>query len=411
MTVQITILPNGLRVATDTVKEVETVSVGVWIGAGSRQEAAHENGVAHFLEHMAFKGTQTRSALQIAQEIENVGGYLNAYTSREVTAYYARILKKDIKLAIYLIADILQNSVFSPSEIAKEKEVVLQEIGQSNDTPDDIIFDYLQGVSFPDQAFGRPILGPAHHIKNMEPETLKKFIATHYCPTKMVLSAAGNVSHEKVVQLAKEVFSGLAPCKSISPTPASYKGGVYQETRKLEQTHIVLAFPGQSFQDRYYIGALYSTILGGGMSSRLFQEIREKRGLVYSIYSYSAPASDTGLFGIYAGTSPKEAENLIAAVKEELSKLPKTLKQEEIMCAQNQLKSGILMGLESTSTRARFLAQQLLTFGQIKTIPALKQQIDAITKEDLITFGEGLLKEPPSFAAIGPSEIRPDLYF
>jgi len=307
MSVRVTTLENGMRVLTDQMDSVETVSLGVWVDVGTRHEPASVNGVAHLLEHMAFKGTDRRSALDIAAEIEAVGGHLNAYTSREHTAYYAKVLKENVALAVDILADILQSSVFDPKELERERTVILQEIGQAFDTPDDIIFDLFQERAFPDQAMGRPVLGRAEIIRRIDRDTVAGYMRRHYAAPGMLLAAAGNIDHEALVALARRQFTKLAAERVARSDPARYVGGELREERELEQVHVVLGFPGFRFADEdYYAASVVSAALGGGMSSRLFQEIREKRGLVYAIYSFTHAYSDGGVFGVYAGTGEEE---------------------------------------------------------------------------------------------------------
>jgi predicted Zn-dependent peptidase len=303
MSVGLATLSNGLRIVTDRIDTVATVSLGLWVDVGTRHEPAAINGVAHFLEHMAFKGTKRRSALAIAEEIEAVGGHLNAYTSRESTAYYAKVLKEDVGLALDILADILQHSTFEPSELERERTVILQEIGQANDTPDDIIFDYFQERAFPGQAMGRPVLGSPEIIKKLARKSVVSYLKNHYSASRMVVSAAGNLDHDKFVALAETLLSDLPAERAVGTEPARYVGGEHRQDRDLEQLHLVLGFPGLKLDDPdYYAAAVLSTAFGGGMSSRLFQEVREKRGLVYAISSFAHSYRDGGLFGIYAGT-------------------------------------------------------------------------------------------------------------
>jgi predicted Zn-dependent peptidase len=290
MTIRLSTLSNGLRVITENMPGLGSASLGVWIAAGSRNEIAAQNGVAHFLEHMAFKGTARRSALAIAEEIENVGGHLNAYTSREATAYYARVLSEDVPLALDIIGDILTGSAFEPAEIELERGVILQEIGQSLDTPDDVIFDWLQETAYPDQPIGRPILGPAERVKAFGVDDLRGFIDQNYTPNQMILSAAGGIEHEAVLAEAERMFGHLKPGLATSRPNAIYHGGDRREVKDLEQAHVAMGFEGPAYSDEdFYAMQLMSVALGGGMSSRLFQEVREQRGLCYTIF-VRAPA-------------------------------------------------------------------------------------------------------------------------
>jgi len=403
MTVRITTLKNGLRVATDRIGTVESVTVGVWCDVGTRDEQAKVNGVAHLLEHMVFKGTRRRNATAIAEEIEAVGGHMNAYTAREQTAYYARVLKDDVALAVDLIADILQHSVFDPAELKRERAVVIQEIGQANDTPDDIVFDHFQTAAFPDQGVGRPVLGRASVVRRMQRASVKEFMAQHYAPQRLVLAAAGNVDHDKLVRMAERKFDSLPPPTNHAREPACYQGGEYREKRALDQIHLVLGFAGVGHHDPdFYPMQVMSTLLGGGMSSRLFQEVREKRGLAYGIYSFTGSMRDGGLFGVYAGTGDKQVGELIPVVADELTKVTEKVDDDEMERARAQLKAGTLMALESTSARCEQLAQQMLVFGRPIPTAEIVRRIEGVTADAVRRVTRRLLASPLTFAALGP---------
>lgn len=403
MTPKLTTLKNGLRIVSDFIPHVETVSLGVWIGVGSRHETLEVNGIGHFLEHMAFKGTHKRTALQIAEEIENVGGYLNAYTGRENTAYYARILKKDVSLSIDVLSDILQHSIFDSVEFHKEQFVILQEIGQAHDTPDDIVFDCFQETCYPDQPMGWPILGYSKIIESLTPQIVKDYMIRHYCPQRMVFSAAGNIEHEFLVEQVERCFSSFEKKEPVTIQPALYKGGEYRQLKDLEQVHLVLGFKGFSYHhEDYYTLSVLSTLLGSGMSSRLFQEVREKRGLVYTIYSSVESYLDDGKILIYAGTSEQDVKKLMPVICEQLRELPQTLTIEEINRAKTQLKASLLMGMESTSHRCERLANQILIYGQPLSMHTIIQLIDGVTLEDLSRVSLSVFKSSPTFAALGP---------
>jgi predicted Zn-dependent peptidase len=403
MSVQVTRLANGLRVASDRMDSVETVSLGVWADVGTRNEPAEINGVSHLLEHMAFKGTTRRSARVIAEEIEAVGGHLNAYTAREQTAYFAKILAGDLPLAVDIISDILQHSTFDAEELIRERAVIIQEIGQAEDTPDDIVFDHFQAAAFPDQAMGRPVLGKAEIIRDLPGETIRDYLRHHYGPERLVLAAAGKVEHQQLVELAKLAFVDLLPGGVNAAEPARYLGGESRVERELEQVHVVLGFPSVGYldPDHYALGIL-STLFGGGMSSRLFQEIREKRGLVYSIYSFSGTYRDGGLFGVYAGTGEKEAAEILPLIAEELRRLPATVTSEELARARAQSKAGMLMSRESTSSRAEQLATQILIYGRPMTSEELIARIDAVDTAQLTRLARRLMAGPPTLAGLGP---------
>lgn len=403
MTVQVTTLKNGLRVVTDRMDTVETVALGVWVGVGTRYEEARVNGISHLLEHMAFKGTARRSAADIAAEIEAVGGHLNAYTSRETTAYYAKILKEDVPLATDIVADILQNSVFDPGELERERTVILQEIGQAQDQPEDVVFDAFQEAAYPDQPFGRPVLGAPEVIRRISREDIIRYMTDRYRASRMVLAAAGRIDHDAFVSLAADKFGGLHPGEPPAPEPGRYVGGDSREARDLEQVHLVLGLRGVSYRDPdYYAAQVLSTLYGGGMSSRLFQEVREKRGLVYSIYSFMSGASDGGLFGVYAGTGEAEANEVLRIVCDELRKLGDRVDADEVQRARAQLKVSILMARESTSARCEHLAQQMLMFGRPLAVEEVVAKIEAVDEAAISAVARRLAATPVTLAATGP---------
>jgi predicted Zn-dependent peptidase len=409
-TVEITTLSNGLRVVSEHMPRLQTASLGVWVDVGTRYEPAEVNGVAHLLEHMAFKGTRCRSARAIAEEIERVGGSLNAYTSREHTAYYARILADDVELAADIIADILQNSTFDPTELEKERHVVLQEIGQVKDTPDDLVFDLLQEVSYPDQPMGRAILGPEAIVKGMPREALVDYMARHYGPARLVFSGAGKLEHARLVDLAQRLFGDLPASQGEPAEPARYGGGSRIEHRPdLEQVHLCLAVEGLPYHhpDHFALQIL-STALGGGMSSRLFQEARENRGLCYSIFSFAAAYADTGQFGVYAGTDPEDVQELMQVVADEIRALIEGPGEDEIARARAQLKASLLMGLESCSAVCEDLARQLLCFNRRVPVDEVVARIDAVDTAAIHRLGRTLSAGSSlTLAAVGPLKELP----
>ncbi len=405
MTIRITTLDNGLRIITDPVQTVETASVGAWVEVGARHEQRDLNGVSHLLEHMAFKGTKRRSARAIVEEIEAVGGHLNAYTSRENTAYFAKVLKEDVPLAIDLIGDILQNSTLDQEELERERAVVIQEIHQANDTPDDIVFDRFQETAFPDQPMGRPILGSAAGIEGMPRATIKNFMDEQYSGNRIVVAAAGNVDHDAFVTQAKSIFTQLPPNNPHGTEPVTYRGGDYREKRDLEQVHLVMGFDGISHNDPdYYPLAVLSTLLGGGMSSRLFQEAREKRGLVYSIYTFASSYEDGGLFGIYAGTGGDDIGDLVPVICDEVKNVRESVHEGEVMRARAQLKSSTLMALESTSARCEQAARQLQIYGSAIPNEEVIEKIDAVDTKAVMRVASRLFTTIPTVAAIGPTQ-------
>ena len=410
MAPQVTTLNNGLRIISEVIPSLESVSVGVWVNVGARSEHPEINGISHLLEHMAFKGTQKRSARGIAEEIEAVGGHLNAYTSREQTAYFAKVLKDDTPLAIDILGDILQNPVFAEEELKREQGVVIQEIGQAQDTPDDIVFDYFQNVAFPDQPLGRPVLGTAKNVSSFTRDTLVSYMNQYYTPSDMVVAAAGNIDHEQLVSLTTKSFSSSITKRDVANEKARYIGGSDYRVRELEQVHVLLGFNGLSYDDKdYYALQILSVLLGGGMSSRLFQKVREELGLAYSIYSFSSSYVDGGLFGIYAGTNPDSTSQLIETICGELLDISDTISESETNRARAQLKSGLLMSLESTSTRSEQMARQLLLFGNPLSNSEIIANIDAVDTSRLVTVARRLLKNgPPTLTALGPTRNMPD---
>jgi predicted Zn-dependent peptidase len=396
-------LPSGLRIVTDPMETVETVSVGIWVDAGTRHEPAEINGVSHLLEHMAFKGTERRSARDIAEEMDAVGGHLNAYTARDHTAFYAKVLKEDAGLALDILSDILQHSTLDPEELGREQAVVVQEINQALDTPDDIIFDHFQAVAFPDQPLGRPVLGTEDLVRGMNSDIVKGYLRDNYSAPRMVLAAAGRVDHDALVEAAQAALGSLPPHFPAQSQPACYKGGDFREERDLEQVHVVVGFNGVSYVDPdYYAATVMSTLLGGGMSSRLFQEVREKRGLVYSIYSFSSSYDDGGLFGVYAGTGEEEVAELIPVMCDEIVKVTAGIEATEVSRARAQLKASILMSLESTTSRCEQLARQLVIYGRPVPVAEVVAKVEAVTAADCARVARRLFSGTPTVAAIGP---------
>ncbi len=411
MTVNLTTLPNGFRIVTEHMPGLQSASIGIWVMAGARHEDAAQNGIAHFLEHMAFKGTERRSALQIAEAIEDVGGYINAYTSREVTAYYARVLQDDVPLALDVIADILRNPVFDANEIEIERGVILQEIGQALDTPDDIIFDWLQEKAYPDHPLGRTILGPEERVRAFSRNDLEGFIGQHYHPGQMILSAAGAVDHDTLVRTAEDLFGDMQTKAMATPSTACFMGGESRQVKNLEQAHFALALESPDYTDpAIYAAQIYASALGGSMSSRLFQEVREKRGLCYTIYAQAGAYADTGMTTIYAGTSGEQMADLARITVDEIKRSADDMTAAEVDRARVQMKAGLLMGLESPSNRAERLSRMLQIWGRVPTLDEVVARIDAVTLADVKTLAEGLAtRAPAAMALYGPVEAAPTL--
>ena len=408
--VRVTTLSNGLRVVSQHMPGFATCSAGVWVNAGARNEPASVNGISHLIEHMAFKGTERRDAYAIAAEIEAVGGHLNAYTSREHTAFYAKILKDDLPLALDLLGDILCRSVFDEAELKREKEVVIQEIGQAHDTPDDIVFDYFQETAYPEQSIGRPVLGSAEGVARLSRDQLLDYLGTHYTAPDMVLAAAGHVDHERLLTLAEDAFASLPARAGPSFDEAHYRGGDFRSERALEQLHLLIGLDGIAYDDPDFATLqVLSTLLGGGMSSRLFQEVREKRGLAYSVFSFASSYVDGGLFGIYAGAAPEDAAELAEVVCDETRKLCDGVSDEEVARARAQLKSGLLMSLESSFARCETLARQMLIYGRPKTIEEMVAEIDSVDGAAVRGCMARLLDATaPTVTALGPLGSLPE---
>ncbi len=404
MNPKISILSNGLTIVSDPMPGLESAAVGVWVNTGARNESRPQMGVSHMLEHMAFKGTATRSARDLSEAIEAVGGVLNAYTSREQTAFHARILKADVPLALDLLGDILINPAFAEEEIARERQVVLQEIGQARDTPDDIIFDHLQAAIYPDQPMGWPILGEEETVAAFHRDMLRAYMASNYRAGGMTLVASGAVAHDEIVALAEKSFAGLQPGAPDAPQAAVYGGGDARFAEDLEQAHIAFAFPGLSNADPdYYVGQLYTTVLGGGTSSRLFQEAREKRGLCYSIYAFTSGFQDGGYLSVYAGTGESQAGEIAAVVAGEMEAIAGDLNEAELARARAQLKASLLMGLERPAGRADQIAGQLFALGRIQPPTEIIAQLDAIALGDVKAYAARVMQAGrPAIAAIGP---------
>lgn len=406
--VRVSTLPNGLTVATDVMPGIETVSVGVWVAVGTRHEPEALNGISHLLEHMAFKGTERRSASDIAIEIESVGGNLNAYTGRERTCYYAKMLAEDLPLATDILADILQHSRFDAEELERERHVILQEIGQAEDTPDDIVFDHFQETAYPDQALGWPVLGRSEVIERLDRTEVAGYMQQHYGAKGTIVAAAGRVDHDAFVANVGDLFGGLGDVNGTAPTPGRYAGGDRRVERPLEQLHIVLGFEGIGYRDPdYYALGVLSALYGGGMSSRLFQQIREERGLAYSVYSFIQAYADGGLFGVYAGTSSDEVGQVADIVAEELKHLPERVTEVEVARARAQMRADLLMGRESTSSRAEQVSGQLFAYGAPISTDTLLARIEAVDRDAVARVARRLMASRPTVTSIGPTKHVP----
>lgn len=410
MSVEITTLPNGVRVAVEPMGGLHSASIGVFVTAGGRHERPEQNGIAHFLEHMAFKGTPTRSARAIAEEIEDVGGYINAYTGKEMTAYYARVLAADVGRGLDILGDIVLNPLFDQGDIDVERGVILQEIGQALDTPDDIIFDWLQEAAYPEQPFGRTILGPAERVEGFSRGDLSGFVSEHYGPDRIIIAAAGAIDPAEIVATSERLFGGLARQPRLPVAPAEFHGRERRETRDLEQVHLAMGLEAPGARDAdAYVAQVYTTAMGGGMSSRLFQELRERRGLCYTIFAQAGAYEDTGFITLYAGTGEEQIAELIELTADELRRAADGLAPAEVDRAKAQMRAGLLMGLESPSARSERAARMLAVWGRVPTIEETLAKIDAVTPERVRAFAERLVAgADPALALLGPVDRAPD---
>ncbi|MDR3476017.1 MAG: pitrilysin family protein [Devosia sp.] len=410
MSVQTTRLDNGMTVLTDDMPHLESASIGIWVKAGSRSETLEEHGISHVLEHMAFKGTPSRSAREIAEAIENVGGDLNAATSIEHTGYFARVLKEDVGLAGDILSDILQNSLFDKGELDREQQVIVQEIGAARDNPDDHVFDLFQSAAFPDQPIGRTILGTVDSVNGFEPESIRSYMDRNYVGDHMVICAAGNIEHNQLADIANDRFHTLRRGGAPEPEQAKYVGGEQRLVSDHEQAHIVLGFEGRAYNsDGFYAAQVLASILGGGMSSRLFQEVREKRGLCYSVYAFHWAFADSGIFGIAASTGEDQVNDLLPVVLDELRKATDTITEEEVIRVRNQIRAGLLMSLESPSSRAGQLARQQILWGRVIPLQETVERINRITVDRVKQVAHQIFSgDRLSLASVGPVEKLAD---
>jgi predicted Zn-dependent peptidase len=404
MGVEVSRLSNGLTVATETLPSIESVALGVWVKSGARNERDDEHGMAHLLEHMAFKGTSTRSAFEIASQIEDVGGEINAATSVETTSFYARVLADDAPLAIDLLADILQDSEFDPDELEREQHVILQEIGAAHDTPDDVVFDRFTETAYRHQTIGRSILGTPETVKSFTSAQLHAFMERQYGADDMVVVAAGDIKHDVFARdVEKRLGTFRSKSDSVMPQYAQYVGGDFREQRDLMDAQIVLGFEGRAYHVRdFYASQVLSMILGGGMSSRLFQEVRERRGLCYSVYAFHWGFSDTGIFGIHAATGQSDIAELVPVIISELQKSGDEILQEELDRARAQYRAGLIMSAESPASRASQIARQMLLFGRPIGKDELMERLSALTIERLSDLSSRLFSTKPTVTAVGP---------
>lgn len=385
-------LENGIRVVTRYIPTVKTVSVGVFVGAGSRHETSENNGVAHFLEHMAFKGTQTRSVEDLAYMIEGVGGQMNAYTSYEITAYHCRLMSEDISVAVDFLSDIICHSVFNEDEMEKERGAILQEIMMYKDTPDDVVVENLRALQYPNHPVGRPILGTVENVKNMSPEDLKRFVDRFYVGSRMVVCAAGDVDHDAFCLDVAEKFASIKKGEMSENLPPQYHVGEVQTSRlELEQVYLALAWKGVGIlHEDHYTYSLLGSLLGQGMTSKLWQEVREKRGLAYSIYAGNTSGADYGAFTIYAETSLEKLEEIQQVIQNVIETA--VFSEKDLCRAKKMLSSSLAMSLESCEAQMEYIANHTLAYGYVKPIDEILARAEAVTLDDIERVRKGLFK-------------------
>jgi predicted Zn-dependent peptidase len=393
---------NKLRIAVDEVPNLETVAIGVFVKTGSRNETLAINGISHFLEHMAFKGTKTRTAKQIAEEFESIGGYINAYTSREKTVYYVKVLKQHACFAIEFLADILQNSVFDPIEVEKERQVILQEVAMTNDTPDDIIFDYFQEQAFNKQPIGRSILGKQSNIKKFNSQHFVDYISSQYNYQNMAIAVAGNVKTDQIANWVDKYFVNFGT-NNIKPfEQAKYTGGIIKKAKKLEQVQVVLGFEGLAYtSQKYYAKQILTMILGSGMSSRLFQQIRENLGLAYATYAFNSCYCDSGVLAIYGGTAVDKLSLFLQATKEEISKIQQHISDSEMQKVQTQFLASLAMAKESTNSRMQRIGNDILDYNKIYSDQELIDEFMSINKQAVYDIAQQIFSTKPTLAVLG----------
>lgn len=409
-----TVLPGGLRVVTESMPTVRSVAVGMWVGIGSRDESPQHMGSSHFLEHLLFKGTPTRDALEISAAIEGIGGEINAFTAKEYTCYYARVLDEDLRVAIDVLADVVTSSLITEEDVEAERGVILEEIAMHDDDPSDVVHEQFSAELYGDTPVGRPILGTVDSITAVTRDRIAEYYRRFYLPTHTVVSVAGNVDHERVVALVAAAYeragalggdaSPVAP--RVSGPGVELRSGTRVLHRPTEQANLVLGTTALTRTDerRFALG-VFNAALGGGMSSRLFQEIREKRGLAYSAYSYTSALADTGQFGIYVGCLPSKIDDVLKICREEVLRvITDGLTEEEIVRGKGQMRGGLVLGLEDTGSRMSRIGKGELVFDELLSVDDLLARIDAVTPEQIAEVASDVLTRPMSLAVIGPYE-------
>jgi predicted Zn-dependent peptidase len=415
-----TVLPCGLRIVTEAVPTMRSVALGVWVGVGSRDESAKQAGASHYLEHLLFKGTAQRSALEISAAIDRLGGEINAFTAKEFTCFYARVLDNDLPVAMDVVVDLVLSSTITGPDYESERGVILEEIAMHDDDPGDVVHDMFASAMFGDTPLGRPILGTVESIESLGRDTVRRYYRRWYRPEHMVVAAAGNLDHAAVVRMVKKAFAAggadvtddgqrTAAVRRVQPKPR-HGGEIAVIPRTTEQVNLVLGVPGVDRSDprRFPLGVL-NAALGGGMSSRLFQEVREKRGLAYSVYSYHSQYSDAGLFGVYAGCLPKKVDDVLDLCRAELQRVcNRGVTVEELDRGKGQLRGSLVLGMEDTSSRMNRIGKSELVYGEMLSLDEVLGRIEAVTLDDVQAVASELLTVTPTLAVIGPFEADRD---
>jgi predicted Zn-dependent peptidase len=414
-----TVLPGGLRIVTEEMPSVRSATFGIWVGVGSRDETPSLAGATHYLEHLLFKGTPTRDALQISAALDAVGGEMNAFTAKEYTCYYARVLDRDLPLAIDVISDMVTSSLISKADVDAERDVILEEIAMHEDDPTDAVHDLFTTALLGDSPLGRPILGTVESITGLSRNAIAGYYKRRYAAPNIVVTAAGNLSHREVVRLVKKAFTAAGALGAEGTPPAPPRigarsvrapGGLSLHSRPTEQANVVLGMPGVSRTDprRYALGVLNSA-LGGGMSSRLFQEVREKRGLAYSVYSFSSHYADLGLFGVYAGCLPKKVDQVLEICREEVARVAaEGITEVELARGIGQLRGSFVLGLEDMGSRMTRLGKAELAYGELLGVDEVLNRINAVTMDDVRSVAAAILSAPQTLAVIGPFDADRD---
>ncbi len=401
------VLPNGLMVMTETMPAVRSIAMGIWLRNGSRHESKQENGLSHFIEHMVFKGTQKRSAEDIAKAADAIGGHLDAFTSKEYTAYSIKVLDEHLPRAFDILSDLARNPLFRAGDIAKESRVIQEEIRMAEDSPDDLVFELFTRGFWPGHPLGRPILGTRQTVKSFTRRRVCDFYRRRYAPQNILITAAGNLEHQRIVDLVRKEFGGLArgPATADGPAPVPHPSLLYRRKKELEQAHLCLGTPACSFADpKKFAMLILNAVLGGGMSSRLFQEVREKRGLAYAVFSGLSTFRDAGMLNVYAGTAAANARQVLDLILEEFRRLKaQPIPQDEFQRAKDYLKGSTLLSLESSGSRMAALARQEIYYGRYITLDEIGAQVDAVTQDEVLAVAREMF-QPGRIAAtiLGP---------